>query len=38
MADMQPDLVVAFPGGAGTAMMVDIAKNRQIPVIIVPEE
>jgi hypothetical protein len=38
MADLQPDLIVAFPGGIGTNMMIDIAKSRQIPIIIVPEE
>lgn len=28
----KPDLVVAFPGGKGTAHMVSIAKERGIPV------
>lgn len=28
----KPDLVVAFPGGKGTAMMVSIAKKANIPV------
>jgi len=32
MADSQPDLVIAFPGGRGTKMMVDIAKNKQLMV------
>lgn len=32
MADLVPDLVVAFPGGEGTAMMVRIAEERGIPV------
>jgi hypothetical protein len=30
MADLNPDLVIAFPGGAGTKSMVRIAKERQI--------
>lgn len=28
----EPDIVVAFPGGPGTAMMVDLAKRRNVPV------
>ena len=28
----KPDLVMAFPGGKGTAMMVDIAKKAGVPV------
>lgn len=32
MASLKPDLVVAFPGGKGTANMVDIAKKAGIPV------
>lgn len=32
MADMKPDLVVAFPGGKGTAMMIQIARKRDIPI------
>jgi predicted Rossmann-fold nucleotide-binding protein len=28
----RPDVVVAFPGGKGTAMMVDIAKRAEVPV------
>ena len=28
----KPDLIVAFPGGKGTAMMESIAKDRSIPV------
>lgn len=32
MADMDPLLVLAAPGGKGTAMMVAIAEQRQIPV------
>lgn len=32
MAEMKPDLVVAFPGGRGTAMMIRIAKERNIAV------
>lgn len=33
MADMKPDLVLATPGGKGTANMVQIAKARKIKVI-----
>lgn len=33
MADLKPDLVFAVPGGRGTANMVTIAKQREIPVI-----
>jgi hypothetical protein len=29
----KPDLVVAFPGGKGTAMMVDIATKAGVKVI-----
>lgn len=32
MADMNPDAVIAFPGGHGTKMMVDIARERSIAV------
>jgi hypothetical protein len=32
MLNEGPDLVVAFPGGKGTAMMVDIAKKANIGV------
>jgi hypothetical protein len=35
MADLSPDLVVAFPGGRGTASMVGLAKDRAIPVHMV---
>jgi len=28
----QPDLVIAFKGGKGTAMMIDIAKKAEVPV------
>ena len=28
----QPDIVIAFPGGRGTAMMVKIAKEAGVPV------
>lgn len=34
----KPDLVVAFPGGKGTAMMVDIAKKAGVETIIVDIE
>lgn len=33
MADMNPDLVIAFPGGSGTADMVRRAKEKGIKVI-----
>lgn len=33
MADMNPDMVIAFPGGKGTAMMMDIAIKRNITVV-----
>ena len=32
MADENPDLVIAFPGGKGTSMMKKIAKERNISV------
>lgn len=28
----KPDLVIAFPGGAGTNMMINLAKNAGVPV------
>ncbi len=34
----RPDLVIAFPGGKGTAHMVKIAKKKKIPIIKVTEE
>lgn len=37
MAELEPDLVVAFPGGRGTANMVQIAKERGITVHEVTE-
>lgn len=37
MADMKPDLVIAFPGGKGTAMMKDIATQRRIEVVNIEE-
>lgn len=33
MADLGPDKVIAFPGGTGTNMMVEIADERGIAVI-----
>ena len=33
MADMGADLLVAFPGGAGTANMIKVAKSAGIPVL-----
>lgn len=35
MADLEPDLVVAFPGGRGTANMVALASARNILVNLV---
>ena len=32
----KPDLVIAFPGGKGTAMMVDIARKAGVEVLTVP--
>ena len=34
----KPDLVVAFPGGPGTAMMVKIARKAGVPVHEVPQQ
>lgn len=36
LEDGKPDIVVAFPGGRGTAHMVSIAKLAGVPVIEVP--
>jgi hypothetical protein len=33
MAELQPELVVAFPGGIGTNMMVEMAEEHGIKVI-----
>lgn len=33
MLDQNPDMVIAFPGGRGTAHMVRIAKDAKIPVV-----
>ena len=39
MADQgRPDVVIAFPGGRGTAMMIEIAQKRGIPVISVEDD
>lgn len=38
MADLSPDLVVAFPGGPGTANMVSLAKARNLPYLLVPDK
>lgn len=32
MADLNPDFILAFPGGRGTKMMIDIANKRGIKV------
>lgn len=37
MLNENPDMVLAFPGGKGTANMVKLARNGKIPVYIVPE-
>ena len=31
----KPDVVIAFPGGKGTQMMVDLAKEKNIPVLTI---
>lgn len=31
----KPDLVIAFPGGKGTAMMIDIARKAGVEVVVV---
>jgi ABC-type hemin transport system substrate-binding protein len=36
MLELKPDIVVAFPGGAGTAHMVRIAKQAGVRVIVSP--
>lgn len=36
--EFQPDLVVAFPGGYGTAHMVRIAENAGVPVVKIEAE
>lgn len=33
LVEGKPDLVVAFPGGKGTAMMIKLAKEAGVPVI-----
>jgi YspA, cpYpsA-related SLOG family len=33
MLDILPDLVIAFPGGRGTANMVEQTRNRALPII-----
>ena len=35
MADMKPDAIVAFPGGKGTEMMKQIAREKGIKCVIV---
>lgn len=35
MADDNPDIVVAFPGGVGTQSMITIAYKMKIPVILI---
>ncbi len=35
MANQNPDLVIAFPGGKGTEMMINIAKQRNLKVVII---
>lgn len=38
MSNENPDLVVAFPGGRGTQMMIDISKEKGIPVLDTTKE
>jgi hypothetical protein len=35
MASLKPDLVIAFPGGRGTANMIDVAMENNIPVEVI---
>jgi hypothetical protein len=35
LVEGKPDLVVAFPGGKGTAGMVTLARNASVGVIVV---
>ena len=36
LKDSQPDMVVAFPGGRGTAHMIATARSHGVPVKVVP--
>lgn len=36
LEEFKPDLVVAFPGGRGTAHMVSISQRANVPVYVVP--
>jgi len=36
LADGNPDLVVAFPGGRGTAHMVGLARKAGVEVLVIP--
>lgn len=38
MLDLEPDLVIAFPGGKGTKNMIEQAKKRGVPVMVISEE
>lgn len=38
LADFQPELVVAFPGGVGTAHMVQIARAAEVDVFVATPE
>jgi hypothetical protein len=38
MALMQPDVMIAFPGGAGTADMIKVAETYKIPTIRVTDK
>ena len=37
MAAMKPDVLVAFPGGTGTANMIAVATEKRIPVVQIQE-
>lgn len=37
MAELNPDLLIAFPGGSGTADMIKKAKARHIPILEIGE-
>ena len=38
LEDSEPSLVVAFPGGAGTAHMVSLARKTRTPLMVIEDE
>jgi hypothetical protein len=38
LEESEPDLIVAFPGGKGTAHMVGLARKTKTPLIVVTDE